>query len=96
VEGNGGGTVRLVSSAGANGEVRLVIEDDGPGIPDERLGRIFQVFYSSKPGGTGLGLPIAQRVMEGHGGNIQVESSTGAGTRFTLTFPSASRAQTES
>ena len=52
-----------------------------------KMDSIFQVFYSSKPGGTGLGLPIAQRVMEGHGGRIQVESRPGSGTRFTLVFP---------
>jgi signal transduction histidine kinase len=95
VEGNGGGTVRLATSAGSNGEVQLVIEDDGPGIPEDRLGRIFQVFYSSKPGGTGLGLPIAQRVMEGHGGKIQVESVPGAGTRFTLSFPTGAPSSME-
>jgi signal transduction histidine kinase len=87
VEAGGGGTVWLRTSAGSAGEVLLEIEDDGPGIPEEKMDSIFQVFYSSKPGGTGLGLPIAQRVVEGHGGRIQVESRPGSGTRFTLVFP---------
>jgi signal transduction histidine kinase len=87
VETGGGGTVWLRTASGSAGEVLLEIEDDGPGIPEEKMDSIFQVFYSSKPGGTGLGLPIAQRVMEGHGGRIQVESRPGSGTRFTLVFP---------
>ncbi len=91
VEGNGGGTVRVASAVNSTGEVRLTVEDDGPGIPPDRLPHIFQVFYSSKPGGTGLGLPIAQRVVEGHGGRIEVESAPGSGTRFTLTFPVSPR-----
>ena len=80
-------TVWLRTAEGQEGEVLLAIEDDGPGIPPEKMDSIFQVFYSSKPGGTGLGLPIAQRVLEGHGGRIQVESRPGSGTRFTLVFP---------
>ncbi len=87
VEANGGGRVTLRTSHNGRGEVRLEIEDDGPGIPREKMGNIFQVFYSSKPGGTGLGLPIAQRVLEGHGGRIEVDSQPGSGTRFALIFP---------
>ncbi|MFQ5669342.1 MAG: nitrogen regulation protein NR(II) [Acidobacteriota bacterium] len=87
LESNGGGTVRVTTSRNGSGMLNLAIEDDGPGIPGERLARIFQVFYSSRPGGTGLGLPIAQRVVEGHGGRIEVESAEGSGTRFTLMFP---------
>ena len=87
VEANGGGKVLLSTSVNGRGEVQLEIEDDGAGIPTEKLETIFQVFYSSKPGGTGLGLPIALRVLEGHGGRITVDSPPGVGTRFTLVFP---------
>ena len=87
VEAVGTGTVRLVTSRAGTGEVRLAIEDDGRGIPRERLPHIFQVFYSGRPGGSGLGLPIARRVVEGHGGRIEVDSVPGSGTRFTLIFP---------
>jgi signal transduction histidine kinase len=87
VEANGGGKVTLRTSVTGRGEVHLEIEDEGAGIPPENLDSIFQVFYSSKPAGTGLGLPIALRVLEGHGGRIQVQSAPGTGTRFTLVFP---------
>jgi len=87
VEGNGGGKVALRTRVNGRSQVQLEIEDDGPGIPTDKLDTIFQVFYSSKPGGTGLGLPIALRVLEGHGGRIEVDSRPGQGTRFTLVFP---------
>ncbi|MCZ6747238.1 MAG: ATP-binding protein [Acidobacteria bacterium] len=86
VEANGGGKVALRTSVNGRSEVQLEIEDEGAGVPAEKLDTIFQVFYSSKPGGTGLGLPIALRVLEGHGGQIKVDSRPGTGTRFTLVF----------
>ncbi|MFQ5718533.1 MAG: nitrogen regulation protein NR(II) [Acidobacteriota bacterium] len=87
LESTGAGTIHLSTGQNPSGEVHLLIEDDGPGIPQERLQDIFQVFYSGRPGGSGLGLPIARRVMEGHGGRIDVESTVGSGTRFSLVFP---------
>gem|GEM_PF-400969 len=87
VEANGGGKVVLRTRVDGHGDVQIEIEDEGTGIPAANLDTIFQVFYSSKPGGTGLGLPIALRVLEGHGGRIEVHSRPGMGTRFTLVFP---------
>jgi len=82
-----GGTVRVESRVGPQGEAIVAIGDDGPGIkPDDRE-RIFQVFYSGRPGGTGLGLSIAARIVEAHGGRIAVESEPGQGARFVLTLP---------
>ena len=82
-----GGTVVIRSSVGEKGEVVATIQDDGPGIkPDDRA-RIFEVFFSTRGGGTGLGLPIAARIMEAHGGTIDVESEPGHGARFVLTLP---------
>ena len=63
------------------------IADDGPGIKAEDRERIFEVFYSTRGGGTGLGLPIAARIMKAHGGSIAVESEPGRGARFILTLP---------
>jgi signal transduction histidine kinase len=81
-----GGEVRL--SADCDGRaVKFVVEDQGVGIPAANLDRIFQPFFTTKPQGTGLGLPIAQRIVREHGGQIQVKSVLGNGTRFTLTFP---------
>jgi signal transduction histidine kinase len=82
-----GGTVRVRTRAAGNGELVLVVEDDGPGIPEASRERIFEVFYSSRGGGTGLGLPIARQVVEKHGGTIELDSVVGEGARFTITLP---------
>jgi len=71
-----------------NGDrIMIKIRDDGPGISAEELKSIFRVFYSTRRGGTGLGLPIAQRIVELHQGKIEVESEVGRGTIFTLLLP---------
>jgi len=67
------------------------IADNGPGIASEQLDKIFEVFYSTRRGGTGLGLPIAQRIIENHGGRIDVESEIGRGTLFTIVLPRRQR-----
>ena len=72
---------------GSKGEVVLEVEDDGPGIPAEVRERIFEVFYSSRGGGTGLGLPIARQIVERHGGTVQVDSVEGQGTTFRIRLP---------
>jgi len=76
-------TTRL---AGAENLI-LVIEDEGPGIAPESLKEINKVFYSTKRGGTGLGLPIAQRIVEQHGGGLKLESTVGVGTKITFILP---------
>ncbi len=65
------------------------LEDTGGGIPDEVRGRIFEPFFTTKASGTGLGLAVVRRIVEGHGGEIQVRSVPGAGTTFSLRFPLA-------
>lgn len=68
--------------------VRLVIEDNGPGIAPDDLDVIFNVFVSRKGGrGTGLGLPVSRKILEEHGGQILVESQPGKGSQFTLELP---------
>ncbi len=81
------GTVRVSTRAASNGEAVLQVEDDGPGIPEASQERIFEVFYSSRGGGTGLGLPIARQIVERHGGHIELESTVGVGTKFTIRLP---------
>lgn len=66
--------------------VFLRVRDDGPGIPKEYLGRIFDPFFSGR-GGTGLGLAVVHRAVEAHGGAVFVDSSPRDGTSFTLYFP---------
>lgn len=67
--------------------LRLSVADDGPGIPPEALDKIFDLLYTSKPGGTGLGLWLSRRIIQEHRGKIKVRSQMGKGTNFILTFP---------
>ncbi len=71
------------------GHVAMAVSDTGRGIPPEELRRVFEPFYSRKPGGSGLGLTIARRIVENHGGRIDVESQPGRGTRVTIALPAA-------
>jgi signal transduction histidine kinase len=82
-----GGDVRIQTRVGSGGEIRISISDTGPGMTPEVLARIFQPFYSHREGGTGLGLPIARRAVEAHGGRIEVESEPGQGTTFHIILP---------
>ena len=68
-------------------EVELAVIDEGPGIPEEQLDRIFDPFFTTKERGTGLGLSISQRIVENHGGQIEVRSRPGAGATFTVVLP---------
>jgi len=81
------GHVHIEVRAGEPGQVLLIVQDDGPGIPPEVLPRIFDPFFSTKSnGGTGLGLAISRKIVEETGGTIAVESSPGKGTRFEVSF----------
>ena len=81
-----GGTLRITSVT--NGEtLSLVIDDTGSGMTEERVEKIFEPFNSDKPGGLGLGMPYAKKIIEQHGGNIAVESRLGEGTRVLITLP---------
>ncbi|MHB8765401.1 MAG: two-component system sensor histidine kinase NtrB [Deferrisomatales bacterium] len=67
--------------------VELVVRDNGPGIPAERLGEIFKPFFTTKNQGTGLGLPISRKIVEAHGGTLEVDSRVGEGASFYLWLP---------
>lgn len=69
--------------------VRVLIQDDGPGIPNELRAQIFEPFFTTKPAGTGtgLGLSVTYGIVEDHGGDIDVESVTGVGTSFIVRLP---------
>ena len=86
--GQKGGEVRIVSRVRAE-SIAISIQDTGCGIPNEHLKRIFDPFYTTKPvgEGTGLGLSISFGIVERHGGTIEVETSVGTGTTFTVTLP---------
>ncbi|HEY8737838.1 MAG TPA: GAF domain-containing protein [Candidatus Dormibacteraeota bacterium] len=76
-----------------DGQIRLVVHDEGVGIAPEALGRLFEKFYRVNDprlrnvAGTGIGLYLVRQVIEGHGGQVDVESAVGAGTTFTLRLP---------
>lgn len=65
----------------------VVVDDDGPGIPPADRPRLFQLFFTRKRGGTGLGLPLAQRAIHDHGGEVEVLDRPGGGTRFVVHLP---------
>jgi signal transduction histidine kinase len=67
----------------------LHVIDTGPGMDEATVSRIFQPYFTTKSGGTGLGLPTARRIVESHQGRIEVHTEPGQGTDFVLTFPAA-------
>ena len=81
-----GGTLRITTAREAN-QARVGVEDTGTGIPPDALRRLFEPFFTTKPQGTGLGLANARRILEQHGGNIQVKSSFGNGTTVSMWLP---------
>jgi signal transduction histidine kinase len=83
-----GGTVTLAGQNTAT-QVQLRVHDTGCGIPANLLQQVFEPLYTTKPGGTGLGLYIVQEIITAHGGQITVESVEGQGTMFTITLPRA-------
>ncbi|HVW01791.1 MAG TPA: ATP-binding protein [Planctomycetaceae bacterium] len=69
--------------------VQLDVIDNGVGMDERTLGKLFQAFFSTKPGGSGLGLPTVRKIVEAHGGSITVQSEKGKGTRFSISLPPA-------
>ncbi|NIQ37160.1 MAG: PAS domain S-box protein [Proteobacteria bacterium] len=84
----GGGRLG-VALEGGDGYVKISVSDSGKGIEKQDKGKIFEPFFTTKESGTGLGLAIVHRIVENHGGEIQVDSETGRGTTFTLVLPEA-------
>ena len=68
-------------------QLRVTIKDTGAGIASRDLEQLFEPFFTTKPAGTGLGLPITQRIIQEHRGAIEVESTVGQGTTFSITLP---------
>src|SRR3989442_11293049 len=79
------------AAEGSSGDRRIAIEvrDTGCGIPESLLPRLFEPYFSTKSGGTGLGLGLARRAIEEHGGTIVLRSRPGQGTVVTVTLPAA-------
>ncbi len=68
-------------------EAVITVSDTGKGIEADKFDKIFEAYYTSRPGGSGLGLPTAKKIVEAHNGNIAVDSQPGRGTSFTITLP---------
>jgi len=90
-----GSEIRLVARAAGGASVEVSVEDEGEGIPEDALPRIFDLYYrvarrNSAARGLGLGLALVRSLVEANGGTIRVESSTGTGSRFTVSLPCGS------
>jgi signal transduction histidine kinase len=85
----GGQLVVRTTSAGDKAVVRLI--DTGCGIDEHTAAHMFEAFFSTKPGGSGLGLPTTTKIIEAHGGRIHVQSEVGHGTQFTIELPAPAR-----
>ncbi len=81
-----GGTL-TVRAKPLNGGIQIDVEDTGQGIEPEQLDKIFDLFLSTKEDGTGVGLTIVKQIIEGHGGQVNVESKPGQGTKFSIWLP---------
>jgi two-component system NtrC family sensor kinase len=84
----GGGRLRLLTRADGDA-VEVVVEDTGTGISETDLPHIFEAFYTTKPGvtGLGLGLFVSEGIIRGHRGRLSVESTVGQGSRFIIRLP---------
>jgi C4-dicarboxylate-specific signal transduction histidine kinase len=79
----------IASEQTAPAEVLIRISDTGVGVPLERVDKIFEAFFTTKPSGIGMGLPISRSIIESHGGRLWVEAARGAGTCFHFLLPAA-------
>jgi len=84
-----GGTIQVKTRLLADGSQELSVKDNGKGISEKEIQRIFQPFYSGKKNGTGLGLWIVLCALDEHGARIAVKSTAGCGSEFTIRFPPA-------
>ena len=85
-----GGTLRLAAAARGTRRVQVPIEDTGVGIPPDHLGKIFDLYFTTKDHGTGIGLSMVYRIVQLHDGEIEVQSTPGRGTTFRILLPRAS------
>jgi signal transduction histidine kinase len=84
-----GGSLRFAARRAAERRVELEVADSGVGIPPEHLSRIFDLYFTTKEQGSGIGLSMVYRTIQLHDGDIEVQSTPGRGTTFTLQLPQA-------
>jgi two-component system NtrC family sensor kinase len=85
----GGGTLRLSCASIPGNRVEVRVADTGVGIPAEHLSKIFDLYFTTKDHGTGIGLSMVYRIIQMHDGEIEVESTKGRGTTFRVLLPRA-------
>ena len=85
--GEGGRVALKVARSGEGGDVEFIVEDTGPGMPEEVLERVFEPFFTTGDAGTGLGLSNAEKIIKNHGGSIHAENRSRRGARFVLRLP---------
>jgi len=83
----GGPRTLTVTTQQSGPRVEIRVDDTGPGIPAHEIERVFEPLYSTKSFGVGLGLAIARRTMQHHGGDVEMESTVGSGTSVVLWLP---------
>jgi signal transduction histidine kinase len=95
MQGNGTIAIRArgCGPAGRPDRLRIVVRDSGCGLTAEEVAQVFAPFYTTKPGGTGLGLALVRRITEAHGGRVHVVSAPGRGTSVVLDLPAAGSAR---
>ncbi|HET9061805.1 MAG TPA: PAS domain S-box protein [Candidatus Binatia bacterium] len=87
IDGREGGGLRIRTERIGSAEIGLAISDNGPGLAMDDSEKIFEPFYTTKPSGLGLGLPISRSIVQAHGGRLWAESAPGEGTTFHLALP---------
>ena len=87
IDGREGGGLRIRTERLGAAEIGLAVVDNGPGLALEDSEKIFEPFYTTKPSGLGLGLPISRSIVQAHGGRLWAESAPGEGTTFRLALP---------
>jgi signal transduction histidine kinase len=89
------GLIEVSGVSLGRGAYQILVSDRGPGIPPEDRSRIFEPFFSKRPGGSGLGLAVCQGIVRAHGGSIAAEDREGGGTTFRVTVPAVAAAGKE-
>jgi len=84
---DGQGNILVEAVALRDHAIEITVADDGPGIPPDKVGRVFEAYFTTKEKGTGLGLAIVKHNVELYGGNVRLESALGKGAKFTVVFP---------
>jgi signal transduction histidine kinase len=83
--------VGVAAAAAADGGIRVIVDDSGPGLSSDVRARLFEPFFTTKETGTGLGLAVSQGIVRAHGGELEAGEAPSGGARFTVRLPAAPR-----